>query len=135
MKDSVSVAAPSPGDTSRAGEPLEPQDKKCDTSMSIPLLPPPTITVKTEVKKEEPEDDGKANDEEQDYKDGPCTKMTMRLRRNINNPQCVSRPVDAQQEARLRSVYVMDHIQSWRQWHSVSQKNRWESSNSELHYA
>uniref|UniRef100_A0A671W4Y9 [histone H3]-trimethyl-L-lysine(4) demethylase n=1 Tax=Sparus aurata TaxID=8175 RepID=A0A671W4Y9_SPAAU len=48
------------------------------------VLPP------TEVKKEEPEEkDGKENDDEEDESDKPCTKMTMRLRRNINNPQCV----------------------------------------------
>uniref|UniRef100_A0A8C4DL69 [histone H3]-trimethyl-L-lysine(4) demethylase n=1 Tax=Dicentrarchus labrax TaxID=13489 RepID=A0A8C4DL69_DICLA len=43
-------------------------------------------------KKEEPvEEDRKGNDddEEEDDRDKPCTKMTMRLRRNINNPQCV----------------------------------------------
>ncbi|XP_076022501.1 lysine-specific demethylase 5C isoform X2 [Genypterus blacodes] len=89
VKDSVPAAAVT-ASPSRALEPLEPQDKKCDISMSIPLLPPATVTIKTEVKKEEPEDDDvKANDREQDFKDGPCTKMTMRLRRNINNPQCV----------------------------------------------
>uniref|UniRef100_A0A3Q1EK70 [histone H3]-trimethyl-L-lysine(4) demethylase n=1 Tax=Acanthochromis polyacanthus TaxID=80966 RepID=A0A3Q1EK70_9TELE len=47
------------------------------------------ITVKTTVKKEEPEaENGKENHGEDDT-DGPCTKMTMRLRRNLNNPQCV----------------------------------------------
>uniref|UniRef100_A0A3Q1JHN5 [histone H3]-trimethyl-L-lysine(4) demethylase n=1 Tax=Anabas testudineus TaxID=64144 RepID=A0A3Q1JHN5_ANATE len=52
-----------------------------------PQLPPTSIIVKTEVKKEEPEEeDGKEIDEEED--DRPCTKMTMRLRRNISNPQC-----------------------------------------------
>uniref|UniRef100_A0A3B5B5X9 [histone H3]-trimethyl-L-lysine(4) demethylase n=1 Tax=Stegastes partitus TaxID=144197 RepID=A0A3B5B5X9_9TELE len=41
------------------------------------------------VKKEEPEaENGKENHGEDDT-DGPCTKMTMRLRRNLNNPQCV----------------------------------------------
>uniref|UniRef100_A0A3Q3WWL3 [histone H3]-trimethyl-L-lysine(4) demethylase n=1 Tax=Mola mola TaxID=94237 RepID=A0A3Q3WWL3_MOLML len=55
-----------------------------------PLLLPPGVTVKTEVKKEEPEEEnGKENDDEEDDSDRPCTKMTMRLRRNINNPQCV----------------------------------------------
>uniref|UniRef100_A0A8C4DFT5 [histone H3]-trimethyl-L-lysine(4) demethylase n=1 Tax=Dicentrarchus labrax TaxID=13489 RepID=A0A8C4DFT5_DICLA len=57
-----------------------------------PQLPPPSVTVKSEVKKEEPvEEDRKGNDddEEEDDRDKPCTKMTMRLRRNINNPQCV----------------------------------------------
>uniref|UniRef100_A0AAQ5YMU5 [histone H3]-trimethyl-L-lysine(4) demethylase n=1 Tax=Amphiprion ocellaris TaxID=80972 RepID=A0AAQ5YMU5_AMPOC len=47
------------------------------------------ITIKTTVKKEEPEaENGKENHGEDDT-DGPCTKMTMRLRRNLNNPQCV----------------------------------------------
>uniref|UniRef100_A0A671W6Z0 [histone H3]-trimethyl-L-lysine(4) demethylase n=1 Tax=Sparus aurata TaxID=8175 RepID=A0A671W6Z0_SPAAU len=56
----------------------------------LPQPPPPSVTVKTEVKKEEPEEkDGKENDDEEDESDKPCTKMTMRLRRNINNPQCV----------------------------------------------
>uniref|UniRef100_A0A7N8XI94 [histone H3]-trimethyl-L-lysine(4) demethylase n=1 Tax=Mastacembelus armatus TaxID=205130 RepID=A0A7N8XI94_9TELE len=45
-------------------------------------LPPLSVTVK----KEKPELDVKENDEEDDR---PCTKMTMRLRRNLNNPQCV----------------------------------------------
>uniref|UniRef100_A0A8C9Z0N0 [histone H3]-trimethyl-L-lysine(4) demethylase n=1 Tax=Sander lucioperca TaxID=283035 RepID=A0A8C9Z0N0_SANLU len=54
------------------------------------ILPPPTITVKTEVKKEEPEEeDGKGKVEEEEDTDGPCTKMTMRLRRNLGNSQCV----------------------------------------------
>uniref|UniRef100_A0A3Q3JXQ1 [histone H3]-trimethyl-L-lysine(4) demethylase n=1 Tax=Monopterus albus TaxID=43700 RepID=A0A3Q3JXQ1_MONAL len=54
-----------------------------------PQLPPPSITVKTEMKNEELEEvGGKENEEdEDDDTDRPCTKMTMRLRRNINNPQ------------------------------------------------
>lgn len=56
--------------------------------------------MKTEVKKEEPEEENrKENNEEEDNKDGPCTKMTMRLRRNLNNPQCVSTPQDAHRMA------------------------------------
>uniref|UniRef100_A0A3B4VQR3 [histone H3]-trimethyl-L-lysine(4) demethylase n=1 Tax=Seriola dumerili TaxID=41447 RepID=A0A3B4VQR3_SERDU len=55
-----------------------------------PQMPPPSVTIKTEVKKEEPEEeDVKDNDEEEDDTNRPCTKMTMRLRRNLNNPQCV----------------------------------------------
>lgn len=53
-------------------------------------MPPPSVTVKTEVKtevKKEEVVEKKENDEEEDV---PCTKMTMRLRRNISNPQCVS---------------------------------------------
>ncbi|XP_074499617.1 lysine-specific demethylase 5C isoform X2 [Sebastes fasciatus] len=87
IKDSVS---PTPGDTSVKAEPLEAQEKQSDGSTSSPPPPPPTITVKTEVKKEEPkEEDGKGKDKRADDADGPCTKMTMRLRRNLGNPQCV----------------------------------------------
>uniref|UniRef100_A0A3P9DM25 [histone H3]-trimethyl-L-lysine(4) demethylase n=1 Tax=Maylandia zebra TaxID=106582 RepID=A0A3P9DM25_9CICH len=44
--------------------------------------------IRKKVKKEEPvEENGKGHKEEED--DTPCTKMTMRLRRNLNNPQCV----------------------------------------------
>ncbi|KAM4572113.1 lysine-specific demethylase 5C [Fundulus diaphanus] len=61
-------------------EPLEPEEKQTDGGSSNAQLPPHTVTVKTEVKKEEvKEEDGED--------DG--SKMTMRLRRNINNPQCV----------------------------------------------
>uniref|UniRef100_A0A673BEG5 [histone H3]-trimethyl-L-lysine(4) demethylase n=1 Tax=Sphaeramia orbicularis TaxID=375764 RepID=A0A673BEG5_9TELE len=41
---------------------------------------------KKEVKKEEPGEEYKKHKDEEE---GPCTKMTMRLRRNLNNPQCV----------------------------------------------
>uniref|UniRef100_A0A673BPJ9 [histone H3]-trimethyl-L-lysine(4) demethylase n=1 Tax=Sphaeramia orbicularis TaxID=375764 RepID=A0A673BPJ9_9TELE len=51
-----------------------------------PQLPPSSITVKAEVKKEEPGEEYKKHKDEEE---GPCTKMTMRLRRNLNNPQCV----------------------------------------------
>ncbi|KAI3357490.1 hypothetical protein L3Q82_015907 [Scortum barcoo] len=82
--------SPAPGDVSVKAEPLEPQERQSDGSTSNPQPPPPSVTVKTEVKKEEPEGvDGKDNDEEEDDTDRPCTKMTMRLRRNLNNPQCV----------------------------------------------
>lgn len=88
--------SPAPGDTSVKAEPLASQEKQSDGSTSSPQLPPPSVTVKTEPKKEEPEEKyGKENDDEEDESDKPCTKMTMRLRRNINNPQCVSRPKDA----------------------------------------
>lgn len=95
IKENVSPA-PAPGDTSVKAEPLASQEKQSDGSTSSPQPPPPSVTVKTEVKKEEPEEkDGKENDDEEDESDKPCTKMTMRLRRNINNPQCVSRHKDA----------------------------------------
>lgn len=88
--------SPASVDTSVKAEALEPQEKRSDESTSSPQLPPSSITVKTEVKKEEPEEeDGKEKDQNEDDTDGPCTKMTMRLRRNISNPQCVSRPKDA----------------------------------------
>lgn len=98
--------SPAPPDTSVKAEPLEPQERQSDGSTSSPQLPPPSVTVKTEVKKEEPEgEDGKENDEEEDDTDRPCTKMTMRLRRNLNNPQCVSRPKDAPRwQSKLRST-------------------------------
>ncbi|XP_037629271.1 lysine-specific demethylase 5C isoform X2 [Sebastes umbrosus] len=83
IKDSVS---PTPGDTSVKAEPLEAQEKQSDGSASSPPPPPPTITVKKEEPKEE---DGKGKDKRADDADGPCTKMTMRLRRNLGNPQCV----------------------------------------------
>ncbi|XP_063748483.1 lysine-specific demethylase 5C [Eleginops maclovinus] len=92
IKESVS---PAPGDTSVKAEPQEPQEKKIDGSTSSPQPPPQTITVKAEVKKEEPEDEeeeegkGKGKYEEGDEAEGPFTKMKMRLRRNLNNPQCV----------------------------------------------
>ncbi|XP_031700179.1 lysine-specific demethylase 5C isoform X2 [Anarrhichthys ocellatus] len=85
IKDSVS---PPPGDTSVKAEPPEPQEKPSDSGTSSPQPPPPTITVKTEVKKEEPQVEG-GKEEGDNVTDGPCTKMTMRLRRNLGNPQCV----------------------------------------------
>ncbi|KAM3618122.1 uncharacterized protein V6R79_015908 [Siganus canaliculatus] len=86
IKENVS---PAPGDAPVKAEPAETPES--DGSMSGSQLPPPSITVKTEVKKEEPkQEDGKENEEdEEEEADKPCTKMTMRLRRNINNPQCV----------------------------------------------
>lgn len=71
---------------------MDPQEKQSDGSTSGPQLPPHSVTIKTPVKKEEPdEENGKGIDEGED---GPCTKMTMRLRRNLNNPQCVSGVTD-----------------------------------------
>ncbi|XP_053173678.1 lysine-specific demethylase 5C isoform X1 [Scomber japonicus] len=86
VKDSVSSA---PNDTSVKTEILESQERQSDGSTSSPQMPPPSVTVKTEVKtevKKEEVVEKKENDEEEDV---PCTKMTMRLRRNISNPQCV----------------------------------------------
>ncbi|TNN74798.1 Lysine-specific demethylase 5C [Liparis tanakae] len=90
IKASVS---PAPVDTSVKPEPLEPQEKQGDGGAPGP----PAITVKTEVKKEEPEVEG-GKKKEGGVAEGPCTKMTMRLRRNLNNPQSVS------QEEQLRST-------------------------------
>ncbi|XP_054464440.1 lysine-specific demethylase 5C isoform X2 [Anoplopoma fimbria] len=84
----IKESAPPAPDPSVKAEPLEPQERQSDGGTSSPQPPPPTITVKTEVKKEEPGVEG-GKDEKQDVKDGPCTKMTMRLRRNLGNPQCV----------------------------------------------
>ncbi|KAM6925527.1 lysine-specific demethylase 5C isoform 2-T2 [Xenentodon cancila] len=86
IKDSVS---PVPGDTAVKSEPLEPEERQSDGSTSSLQLPPQSVTVKTEVKKEVDEEHGKGNDRKKHDANGPCTKMTMRLRRNLNNPQCV----------------------------------------------
>uniref|UniRef100_A0A673HB81 [histone H3]-trimethyl-L-lysine(4) demethylase n=1 Tax=Sinocyclocheilus rhinocerous TaxID=307959 RepID=A0A673HB81_9TELE len=45
--------------------------------------PPPNLIVK------EDDDDKNHTDDPNDSSDEPCTKMTMRLRRNLNNPQFV----------------------------------------------
>ncbi|XP_064778647.1 lysine-specific demethylase 5C-like isoform X3 [Oncorhynchus masou masou] len=69
--------------------------KEGESSTVTPTPPPPSdVTVKNKVKKEEDDDDdgGDRHDEkDQDNpnSDGPCTKMTMRLRRNLSNPQFV----------------------------------------------
>ncbi|XP_068453283.1 lysine-specific demethylase 5C isoform X2 [Clinocottus analis] len=81
-------SSPAPGDTAVKAEPVEPQEKPSDGGTSSPQPPPPTITVKTEVKKEEPVVET-SKKEEGEVTEGPCTKMTMRLRRNLNNPQAV----------------------------------------------
>uniref|UniRef100_A0A4W5MDM2 [histone H3]-trimethyl-L-lysine(4) demethylase n=1 Tax=Hucho hucho TaxID=62062 RepID=A0A4W5MDM2_9TELE len=72
---------------------LVPRNKsipKKDSSTATPT--PPPSDVKNKVKKEEDDDGGDRHDEkDQDNPngDGPCTKMTMRLRRNLSNPQFV----------------------------------------------
>lgn len=82
-----------PGDTSVKAEPLDAQEKPVDAASP---RPPPSVTVTAEVKKEEAKEEfGK---DEKDDSDRPCTKMTMRLRRNINNPQCVSSSKGTQSE-------------------------------------
>uniref|UniRef100_A0A8C9Z2C4 [histone H3]-trimethyl-L-lysine(4) demethylase n=1 Tax=Sander lucioperca TaxID=283035 RepID=A0A8C9Z2C4_SANLU len=47
------------------------------------------IRKKGKCHKEPEEEDGKGKVEEEEDTDGPCTKMTMRLRRNLGNSQCV----------------------------------------------
>lgn len=108
IKDNVPSA---PDDTPVKGEPLDAQEKPSDGGTSSPQLPPSSITVKAElkaeVKKEEvKEEDKKENNEENDM-EGPCTKMTMRLRRNLNNPQCVSRPKDAKKRVKSKVAHII----------------------------
>lgn len=47
--------------------------------------PPPNLIIKEDV-----DDDKSRIDTSNDSGDEPCTKMTMRLRRNLSNPQFVS---------------------------------------------
>uniref|UniRef100_A0A1A8GR66 [histone H3]-trimethyl-L-lysine(4) demethylase n=1 Tax=Nothobranchius korthausae TaxID=1143690 RepID=A0A1A8GR66_9TELE len=77
-------ASPASGDIPVKSEPPEPEEQQPDGSPSKPPMPPHSLPLKTEVKKEEQqeEDDGEGEDI-----DG--AKMTMRLRRTPNNPQCV----------------------------------------------
>ncbi|CAG03939.1 unnamed protein product, partial [Tetraodon nigroviridis] len=90
IKENIS---PAPSETTVKAEPLDSQESQADGGMSSPQLPPPSVIIKSEVKKEEPgEENGKENedeDDEEDASDKPFSKMTMRLRRNISNPQCV----------------------------------------------
>lgn len=89
IKEDISPAS---GDAPVKVEPSESQESRVDGGTSSPLLPPPSVIVKSEVKKEEPgEENGKEKEEEEDNdSDRPFNKMSMRLRRNMNNPQCVS---------------------------------------------
>ncbi|KAI4904891.1 hypothetical protein NFI96_011591 [Prochilodus magdalenae] len=64
-------------------EPGEIQVTRSD--LDIPP-PPPNLIVKDEVKKKE---EDSADELDGSAKDEPCTKMTMRLRRNLTNPQFV----------------------------------------------
>uniref|UniRef100_A0AAY4C7I8 [histone H3]-trimethyl-L-lysine(4) demethylase n=1 Tax=Denticeps clupeoides TaxID=299321 RepID=A0AAY4C7I8_9TELE len=57
-----------------------------DLDPNVPA-PPPSLIVKDEVKEEEVR--GFKRDPDDPSADEPCTKMTMRLRRNLNNPQFV----------------------------------------------
>ncbi|XP_046896383.1 lysine-specific demethylase 5C isoform X1 [Hypomesus transpacificus] len=69
-------------------EPGEVPAKEGDASTAPPPAPPSDVTLKREVKEEPEEERGDGKDEDGEG-EGPCTKMTMRLRRNINNPQFV----------------------------------------------
>ncbi len=71
------------------------RDKRCqcicegwtwrDTvTKSEPDIPPPPPNL---IVKEDVDDDKNHTDDPNDSSDEPCTKMTMRLRRNLNNPQ------------------------------------------------
>uniref|UniRef100_A0A1A8V0T2 [histone H3]-trimethyl-L-lysine(4) demethylase n=1 Tax=Nothobranchius furzeri TaxID=105023 RepID=A0A1A8V0T2_NOTFU len=77
-------APPTSGDIPVKSEPPEPEEQQPDGSPSKPPTPPHSLPLKTEVKKEEQqeEDDGVGEDIDE-------SKMTMRLRRTPNNPQCV----------------------------------------------
>lgn len=77
VKESVS---PAPSNASVKRELVESQDKGKEESISSPLPPPSSITVKMDLKKEETEDE---------EEDGPFSKMTMRLRRNLSNSHSV----------------------------------------------
>uniref|UniRef100_A0A672TE99 [histone H3]-trimethyl-L-lysine(4) demethylase n=1 Tax=Sinocyclocheilus grahami TaxID=75366 RepID=A0A672TE99_SINGR len=61
---------------------LVPRDKTRKKDPDVPP-PPPNLIVK------EDDDDKNHTDDPNDSSDEPCTKMTMRLRRNLNNPQFV----------------------------------------------
>ncbi|KAM9828965.1 lysine-specific demethylase 5C isoform X1 [Syngnathus typhle] len=82
------------GVTCAKGEPPVPQDGQTEECSATPQIPPVTVKaevkpeVKTEVKKEELEEH-LHKDSRQHLTDGPCTKMTMRLRRNLDNMQSV----------------------------------------------
>lgn len=88
IKENIS---PAPGEATVKVEPLDSRESGADGGTSSPQLPPPSVIIKSEVKKEEPgKENGKENEDEEDASDRPFSKMTMRLRRNISNPQCVS---------------------------------------------
>ncbi|XP_057677925.1 lysine-specific demethylase 5C isoform X1 [Corythoichthys intestinalis] len=88
-------AASAPGVTSVKEEPLvSPEKQSDDCSAPTPHVHPADVAIPTkvqaEVKKEESEEVEILRKESRQYlTDGPCTKMTMRLRRNLNNMQSV----------------------------------------------
>lgn len=74
-----------PGVTCVKGEPLLTQDIPVKAEVKAEVK----SEVKTEFKREELEEH-LHKESRQHFTDGPCTKMTMRLRRNLNNMQSVS---------------------------------------------
>lgn len=64
------------------------KDEPAETAVtkSDPDIPPPPPNL---IIKEDVDDDKSHIDKPNDPSDEPCTKMTMRLRRNLNNPQFV----------------------------------------------
>ncbi|XP_066500267.1 lysine-specific demethylase 5C isoform X2 [Hoplias malabaricus] len=64
----------------------EPGEIQVTRSESDIPPPPPNLIIKDEVKKKE---EDSADGFDGSVKDEPCTKMTMRLRRNLSNPQFV----------------------------------------------
>uniref|UniRef100_A0A3P9KU32 [histone H3]-trimethyl-L-lysine(4) demethylase n=1 Tax=Oryzias latipes TaxID=8090 RepID=A0A3P9KU32_ORYLA len=79
-------ASPPAGENPVKSEPLEPEQGQNNGSAYNPPPPPPTVIVKKEELKEEVD---KKSEGKREHMEGPCTKMTMRLRRNPNNPQSV----------------------------------------------
>lgn len=90
-----------PGVTCVKGEPLLTQDRPTEECSATPQVSPASIPVKAEVKaevksevktefKREELEEHLHKESRQHFTDGPCTKMTMRLRRNLNNMQSVS---------------------------------------------
>ncbi|XP_013866429.1 lysine-specific demethylase 5C isoform X2 [Austrofundulus limnaeus] len=78
------MESPASSETPVKPEPPEPEERQTDGNTSGPQLPHHSVTVKMEVKKEELQ-----GEDYKDEDDPDGSKMTMRLRRNPNNPQCV----------------------------------------------
>ncbi|KAG7270546.1 hypothetical protein CRUP_025148 [Coryphaenoides rupestris] len=133
VRDDVSAAAAPPPPlcdtpTSAAGaEPavrLKKEEAAAERGVASPSVPPPAGGIKLEVKKGESsisgakEDDSGGDEEEEDddedYRDrpkeGPCTKMTMRLRRNMNNPQLATREYSLQSFGEMADTFKADYF-------------------------
>lgn len=76
---------------------VEPGETPVKSDPDIPP-PPPNLIVKEDV-----DDDKNHTDDPNDSSDEPCTKMTMRLRRSLNNTQFVS----------LRETYELKGCINW----------------------